>query len=330
MISDEGPDPTVATRRWSAIGTWCEIVVSVPGADAQEVARVADAAQQRAAVLIVELDLACSRFRDDSELSQLRHGTAVTITPMLDAAVSAALRTARATGGLVDPTVASALSATGYDEDLDTVRARVESGSELDPAAEPVGAAAPGYWRVMHDPADRRILVPHRVEIDLGASAKAWLADTIAQQLVRQLIIPLGGAVLVNLGGDIAVAGPAPEGGWRITVDDGTPGADDHPVVIIRGGGIATSSTTLRTWRHHGRQRHHIVDPRTGDTAPTTWRAVTVAARSCELANAASTAAVVLGENAPGWLTAKGVHARLRHLDGSLVTVGGWPEEAAA
>jgi thiamine biosynthesis lipoprotein len=170
--------------------------------------------------------------------------------------------------------------------------------------------------------------VPHRVEIDLGASAKAWLADLIAAGLSSS-IIPAGGGVLVNLGGDIAVSGVAPEDGWRITVDDGTV-VDDRPVITITAGGLATSSTRVRTWQQGARDRHHIVDPRTGDTAPVTWQAVTVAARTCELANAASTAAIVLGEQAPAWLTTRGVHARLRHHDGSLVRVGGWPAEAAA
>lgn len=325
MITDCPP-----TRRWSAIGTFCEIVVSAPSAESAAAEEIADRAQQRAAVLLVELDLACSRFRDDSELSRLRHGTAVPLSPMLDAAVGAALRTARATDGLVDPTVAAAVRTSGYDADLDVVRARADDPSDAadNSDADCSTEAAPGYWRITHDSRDRRILVPHRVEIDLGASAKAWMADRIAAQLVAEGIVGESAGVLVNLGGDIAIAGVAPDGGWRVTVDDGaTPTCDDRPVITISDGGLATSSTILRTWRQGPRRRHHIVDPRTGETAPTTWQAVTVAARTCELANAASTAAIVLGDRAPEWLSSKGVHARLRHLDGSLVLVGGWPAE---
>ena len=328
MITVETPVTTLPTRRWSAIGTWCEVVVCVPDAGPEVREQIADAAQVRAARLVVELDLACSRFREDSELSRLRHGMSVPVSAMLDAAVGAGLRTARATGGLVDPTVAGALIATGYDDDLAAVRARPHP--ETDETADPtVAQAAPGWWRVFHDHDARHLLLPHGVDLDLGASAKAWLADVIAADLVGRSILPAAGGVLVNLGGDLATAGSAPAAGWRIAVDDGTAAAPP-PAITIRGGGLATSSTRLRTWRQGARRRHHIVDPRTGDTAPAVWQAVTVAARTCELANAASTAAVVLGEEAPRWLTAKGVHARLRHRNGTLRLVGGWPEEAAA
>ena len=55
---------------------------------------------------------------------------------------------------------------------------------------------------------------------------------------------------------------------------------------------------------------------------------VTVAAATCVDANAASTAAVVLGEEAPGWLEERKLPARLVGLAGEVVAVGGWPEEA--
>lgn len=312
---------TLPARRWRAIGTSCEVVVSAPDASDAEADHIADRAQQRAAVLVVELDLACSRFRPDSELSRLRHGTAVTISPMLAGALGAALRTARATRGLVDPTVLAAVTATGYDADLDVVRERGTLSDKV--AAEP----APGHWRITHDPARRMALIPHRVEIDLGASAKAWLADTIAARLVGEGIVRDRAGVLVNLGGDLAAAGVAPGAGWRIRVDDDRAPGSEPVVISVRGGGVATSSTRRRTWRTGGRIRHHIVDPRTGETAPSTWQTVTVAARSCELANAAATAAIVLGEAAPAWLAGTGVHARLLHADASVVLVGDWPED---
>lgn len=309
--------------------------MSAPGADTHE---VADAVQRRAMELIDCLDLACSRFRPDSELMRLPHGTTTPISATLDGALAAALRTARATGGLVDPTVAAALVANGYDADLDVVRRRDER-TDTDADARP----APGHWRIHHDPVHRKVLVPHRVDLDLGASAKAWAADRIAATLRSSLgsaVLPPSAGLLVNLGGDLAVSGVAPDGGWRIRVDDGPAPHDetdpstgqeqadqDQPVVTIYSGGLATSSTIVRTWRHGGQVRHHILDPRTGRTAPTTWRAVTVAARTCELANAASTAAIVLGPDAPAWLVARGLHARLRAADGSVTRVGDWPEE---
>ena len=96
--------------------------------------------------------------------------------------------------------------------------------------------------------------------------------------------------------------------------------------VVTTGQGLATSSTRLRTWEVEGVERHHVVDPRTGATAPTTWAQMACAATSCLEANAASTAAIVLGETAPAWLEARGIPTRLDGLEGSLVTTTDWPD----
>ncbi|MDX6222320.1 MAG: FAD:protein transferase, partial [Frankiales bacterium] len=82
--------------------------------------------------------------------------------------------------------------------------------------------------------------------------------------------------------------------------------------------------------RRSGRDLHHIIDPRTGAPAATCWRTVTVAGASCVDANAASTAAIVMGAAAEEWLAGLGLPARLVGEDGSVVTVGGWPEETGA
>ena len=94
-------------------------------------------------------------------------------------------------------------------------------------------------------------------------------------------------------------------------------------------GGLATSGTTVRRWRAGAVELHHIVDPRTGRPAVTPWRTVTVAARTCVDANVASTAAIVLGEEALGWLEARSVAARLVGGSGEVVRLGAWPEDAA-
>ena len=69
---------------------------------------------------------------------------------------------------------------------------------------------------------------------------------------------------MVSLGGDIAVAGTPPQGGWAvgIAVDSSTPVDRVDQVVAIRGGGLASSSTAVRTWDSGVRRVHHIIDPR--------------------------------------------------------------------
>ena len=178
----------------------------------------------------------------------------------------------------------------------------------------------PGWHRVLFDPGQRLVVVPRGVCLDLGATAKALAADRAA----RRIHAALRGGVLVNLGGDLRVAGAAPEGGWQVGVGDDHTRAGDT-TVALRSGGLATSGTTRRRWRHAGRTVHHIVDPRTGDVPEPRWRTVTVAAESTVDANTASTAAVVLGAEAPGWLEDRRLPARLVGVRGDVVTTPGWP-----
>ncbi|MER6127133.1 FAD:protein FMN transferase, partial [Streptomyces sp. NPDC001795] len=123
----------------------------------------------------------------------------------------------------------------------------------------------------------------------------------------------------------------APPRGWRVALadDHAAPGAGGRPTVSVTGGGLATSGTTVRTWRRGGRRLHHIVDPATGDVPAPVWRTVSVAAVSCVAANIASTEAVVLGERALGRLRRVGLPARLVRVDGTVERVCGWPEDTA-
>jgi thiamine biosynthesis lipoprotein len=135
--------------------------------------------------------------------------------------------------------------------------------------------------------------------------------------------------VLVSLGGDIGTAGPAPEPGWAVHVTDDHRARCDAPgqTVTIAGGGVATSTTTVRRWLHEGRAMHHILDPATGLPAVGPWRTVSVAAATCVEANIAATAAIVLGPRAERWLADRSLPARLVADDGRAVTTGGWPPE---
>jgi thiamine biosynthesis lipoprotein len=172
------------------------------------------------------------------------------------------------------------------------------------------------------------------VKLDLGATAKAWAADRAALAIYETV----GCGVLVSLGGDISTAGPAPSeepvgqkarADWRIHVTDDHRGGPDTPgqTISIAGGGLATSSTTVRRWRHREQIMHHIIDPASGTPAEVVWRTVSVAASDCADANIAATAAIVRGVRAPEWLAELGLPARLVGRDGEVLTVGSWPAE---
>jgi thiamine biosynthesis lipoprotein len=247
-------------------------------------------------------------------------GKTVRVSRVLAEALEVALSAAQATDGLVDPTVAEAVSVLGYDRDFAAI--------ELDgPMAAGPPASAPGWWRIGFDARERLVCLPHGVGVDLGATAKAWAADQAAQRIHATF----GCSVLVSLGGDIAVCGPGPDDGWAVSVGEDhrrtSQGADS--VVTISDGGLATSSTTCRRWRRGDVMHHHIIDPRTGASAEPVWRAVSVAAATCVEANAAATAAVVLGAAAPEWLEELGLPARLVGSD-SIVRTAGWPADCGS
>jgi len=311
------PVVSPASADWKALGTMVQLIVTDP-------VRLADGRRLLEADLAA-VDAACSRFRSDSELVALDSVPGpVEVSPLLAQALTVALRAARLTGGDVGPTLGAAMAAIGYDRDFPLVPA---SG----PAVTLTVSSVPGWRQVQFDEQSRILALPPGVRLDLGATAKAWAADRSAARLAAAL----GCGVLVSLGGDIAVAGETPPGGWRVRVQDVTGRPEDPPVgpsavVAIRDGGLATSSTTARRWRRGGDVLHHILDPRTGLPAPPCWRTVSVAAASCADANTASTAAIIRGRDAPGWLTSLGLPARLVDEARNVHTVAGWPEDSDA
>jgi thiamine biosynthesis lipoprotein len=303
----------LASAEWSALGTSVHVLVTA--ADRLEAARVA------VEEVLGRTDRAASRFRADSELTRVNtaRGAWVRVSSTLFQAMQVALDAAAWTDGLVDPTVGAALIDLGYDRTF----ARVPSA---DPRPVVRVRAVAGWRQVELDDRRMRVRVPAGTVVDLGATAKGLAADWAAEEAAMLA----GCGVLVNLGGDLAVAGPPPLDGWVISVRDSA--SLDLPVdvgpeqtVTIATGAVATSSPRARRWRRGGAELHHLIDPRIGRPARGGFRSVSVAAATCRLANAASTAAIILGDGAPQWLRARGLAARLVADDGAVRCVAGWP-----
>lgn len=306
------PSLTTGTDRlpsadWTVWSTSARVVVTDP-ADLEPARGIVEG-------LLSQVDVAASRFRGDSEVVRLSEsgGRPYEVSPMLAELLEVALEAARRTDGDVDPTLGTALQSLGYDRDFAALplvaRVRVVGGRP-----------APGWQHVRLS--GRTVTVPKGTLIDLGATAKAWAADRAAALVHEQL----GTGVLVSLGGDIATAGTAPEGGWRIRVQDRDvdPGAT---ITLPSGAAIATSSTMRRRWTQGNNTWHHVLDPRTGTSVAPVWRSVTVAAWTCVEANTLTTASVVRGTKAQAFLREQRVPARLVTSGGHVVTLGGWPAE---
>jgi thiamine biosynthesis lipoprotein len=299
-------EPGATSYRFDLWSTTGSVVVTDPSALAAAVEVV------RAG--LDEVELACSRFRPDSEISGLTAGRN-RLSPLLADLVGTALDAAEASGGLVDPTVGSAMRGLGYDRSIELLPA--------DGAPVSFVQHVPGFRQVqLHGDL---LELPRGLQLDLGATAKARAADLT----VRRVADTIGVGVLVELGGDIATAGPGPENGWQILVAD----SEDDPacqVTLQPGWALATSSTVRRAWRRGGVRLHHIVDPRTAAPAAPVWRSASVAAPTCVEANTASTAAVVLGHEATRWLGERGFTARMIDQRHRVCRVGDWPREVAA
>jgi len=259
------------------------------------------------------IDAAASRFNPDSEINALsRCGRPMRISTLLAELLDAALLAARRTDGDIDPTIGARLIELGYDHNIAGMKP---------PGSLAIAATQPADWSMI-GLAGQWASVPRGVVLDLGATAKAVAVDRCAARVHDAT----GTGVLVNLGGDIATAGEAPEGGWQVMVCDG----DDEPATVVAlsaGMAMATSSTLRRRWRRGQHVLHHIVDPRSNGSADPVWRTVSVAAESCLAANTVSTAAVIRGARAVEWIRSQGFPARLVDTGRMVHTIGGWPPD---
>lgn len=296
---------STAALDWPLWSTQVRLVVTEPG--------MLTAAHGIVRDHLAAVEKACSRFRDDSEITGLahRHGAPTGVSPLLAEFLRAALHAAERTHGDVDPTVGAALVDLGYDCDFPLIEHATTSVHAV--------VRHPASWTMLslHD---RTVTVPEGVQLDLGATAKALSADQCARRVSDQL----GCGVLISLGGDIATSGPGPIDGWQVLVEDG-PGQPSGQVSLPAGGALATSSTQRRRWRIAGREVHHVIDPRTGQPASAYWRTVSIAAGSCVEANTISTACIVRARVARDWLTQLGHPARLVDRDGGVHLLNGWP-----
>jgi thiamine biosynthesis lipoprotein len=255
-----------------------------------------------------------SRFEARSELSRLnaRAGEPVAVGRLLFSVVQASVEAAHATGGAFDPTLLRQLERIGYDRPFALI-----PGSATPVAAPAEGGGA--WRRIVLDSRSRTITLPEGCAVDLGGIAKGMAVDAALDLLERRGTR----AALVSAGGDLAVRGlPDGASAWSVLVGDDPNGQ----VVSLRRGALATSGIARRFWRQGHLQRHHLVDPRTGEPAESGLREVTVVASSCKSAEVAATASFVLGPQLGAeFLRRHGLAGRFTRDDGSSSFVGPWP-----
>lgn len=127
--------------------------------------------------------------------------------------------------------------------------------------------------------------------LDVGAIAKGWVTQRIAETA------PEG--MLISVGGNVCATGPKLSDGtpWVIGIQDpDVAGANLHTVFVAKNS-VVTSGDYQRTYTVDGKAYHHIIDPATlmpGDS----WRSVSIVCDDSGLADALSTALFLMDEAA--------------------------------
>jgi thiamine biosynthesis lipoprotein len=274
----------------------------------------------RARDRLEQLEARWSRFRATSELCRINAAATRPVVVSRDtfAVIALAVAAWRETGGLFDPTILPALEAAGYDRTFPEVAAfgARNPGRSTDDSHR--NEPTPGCGRVSLDALVPAVRVPEGVRLDLGGIGKGRAADVV----VGELLAAGAHGACVDLGGDVAVDGVAPEEpGWRIDLEAGLGGG---PPLWLQSGGVATSTRLKRAWTRDGAPAHHLIDPQAGAPAWNGLAAVTVLAVSTAWAEVLAKAAFVAGADRGAALLADhGVTGRLLHDDGRVEELPG-------
>ncbi len=244
-----------------------------------------------------------SRFLAASDISRLNRsgGATMRVHPDTIVLIETMQHASRLTDGRYDPTMLCEIVEAGYSTSIDDPQ-RVSVTIDLPSIGHSV-------IDVMVDRAECLVQLPAGLGLDPGGIGKGLAGDLVVSELRER-----GAAgALACIGGDLAFAGEPPHGhDWAIAI--GNPFDDDAEVARIgaSSGGVATSSTRSRRWKHRGSDQHHILDPRTRSRSSTDLAAVTVVASAGWEAEAIATAAI------------------LEHSDTIESTLQSWPVDGLA
>lgn len=264
-FTETGTQPGVVARTVMLMGGRASFMLV--GASAALMDHVVDHANR--------LERLWSRFLPDSDVSRLNaaEGVPVTVDPHTVRLIEAMLEGALVTGGDYDATLLPDVLAAGYRASvLDTARVTVL----------PTSAVTPGNLSgvLIENGAPHRgpiVTLPLGTTIDPGGIGKGLAADLLCAFALR------AGAwgALAELGGDIVVAGQAPDSvAWRLGVENPLDPTEHSAVVRLAEGALVTSSQRKRLFPSPSAvgSRHHLVDPRTHDSAATRVQTVSVIA----------------------------------------------------
>ncbi|MGI9604466.1 MAG: FAD:protein FMN transferase [Acidimicrobiales bacterium] len=292
----------VMETRTAVMGTRAEVLVrgGPPGLAARAVGR------------LHELHARWSRFDSHSEVSALnrRPHSAIEVSADTVLLVHRAVQAWILTDGAFDPTVLGALVALGYDRSFD------EGLDSCSRPAEP--QPSPGCAGIEIDHERSTVRLGSAVGFDPGGIGKGLAAD-----LVTNEVMAAGASgVMVNLGGDLRVRGPGPQGqAWPIAVREPMIADEELATVHLLDAALATSTPCRRGWATAGGRNHHLVDPASGRSHENPPVLVSAVAGEAWWAEAVTKAAL---STDPDGLPECAVFRR--HRDGTTERFGAWDE----
>ncbi len=287
----------------------CAASIVVVGQPAAELDRLADAAVRRLDVL----EQRWSRFIADSEISAINaaDGRPVRVSRDTVELVTALVQGWHQTEGAFDPTLLGALVGLGYAASRDDVERRT--------ALAPTVAVRGRPQDVLVDPVHGVVQAPPGTALDPGGMGKGLAADMI----VAELLAAGADGALVEIGGDLRVAGTSPADAWTISIDtaiSGSPG-----VISLLDGGVATSTSRLRTWDADGEPRHHLIDPVTLRSTDNETVSCTVVAGTAATAEAFTKVAFTdHPSRAVARYTRRGLAASVTTTTGDVLVTPAW------
>lgn len=278
--------------RWcfEAMASRCELVLAgVPAAKAQ-------AAAQRATAEVRRIEAKYSRYQADSVISRINQAAGTGKPVPIDAE----------TQGLLDyADRLHDLSGGRFDLSSGPLRRAWDFRKGIVPSEASLAAVLPliGWQRIERGAGWLR-LPQAGMELDLGGIGKEYAADRAAAVLA-EAGVQHG---FVNLGGDLRLLGPAPDGRpWRLGIQHPRQVDEVCAHLHLSQGALATSGDYERYFiTPEGRRCCHILDPRSGQPVAH-WQSISVIAPLCSAAGALATIAMLIGPGATDFLRAQGV-----------------------
>lgn len=248
--------------------------------------------QNQMTLTVTRLESLLSVTNEDGDVNQINRaeGREVKVDTLTSEVLTRTLELCELTGGALDITACPAVRAWGFTGE----EHRVPSADELEELAGKIDYTAVGLE-------GDTVTLPAGMEMDLGAAAKGFAGDLLAENVrsngISSALLDLGQSTIVAVGGK-------PDGSpWRIGVVDPARPEDYFAVVELAGMAMGTSGGYQRYFEQDGVTYWHILDPDTAAPARSGLSSVTVVSPSALACDGLSTALFVMGleEGAQFW-----------------------------